>query len=153
MSLALGCLCYPFFQRQALGAWLTTLNQLALFGNIPWDFDLSELAAKMSSLLRYPTRRKSSSGNLEEATQFHADSSVCHLERACLELPDTIVSTVVFFEQSHPLPCCKALVLLTFPWLLRMLGCFWHLRANIDFATQILTARKKEFRYFLFFMY
>ena len=47
VSLALDCLCYPFFQRQALGAGLTTLNQLVLFGNIPWDFELSEQAAKM----------------------------------------------------------------------------------------------------------
>ena len=66
VSLALDCLHYPFSQRQALDAWLTTLNQLELFGNIPWDFDLSELAAMMSILLRYPTRRKSSTGNLEE---------------------------------------------------------------------------------------
>ena len=120
----------PFPNGKLSDAWLTTLNQLVLSGNIPWDFDLSELATKMSILLRYPTRRKSSTGNLEEAVQLHADSSMCHLERACLEQPETIVSKVVFFELSHTLPCCKAYVSLTFPWLLHMLGCFWHIPCN-----------------------
>ena len=130
MSSALDCPCSPFFQRQALGAWFTTLNQLVLSGYIPWDFDLSELATKMSILLRYLARRKSSTGNLEEALQLHAESSMCHLERACLEQLETIVSSVVFFELSCTLPRCKAYVSLTFPWLLRLLGCYWHIPSS-----------------------
>ena len=34
-------------QQSDCADWLTAVNQLALFGNIPWDFELSEQAAKM----------------------------------------------------------------------------------------------------------
>ena len=110
VSLALDCLYYPFSQRQAPGAWLTTLNQTVLSANIPWDFDHSELEAKMIIPCLNPTRRKPSTGNLEEAMQLHADASVCHLERANLEQPETVVGKVVFLELTHTLPSCKAIV-------------------------------------------
>ena len=109
VSLALDC-PYPFSQLQALGAWLTTLNQIVLSANIPWDFDHSELETKMIIPCLNPTRRKPSTGNLEEAMQLHADASVCHPERANLEQPETVVGKAVFLELSHTLPSCKASV-------------------------------------------
>ena len=109
VCLALVC-PYPFSQRQALGAWLTTLSQIVLSANIPWDFERSELETKMIIPCRNPTRRKPSTGNLEEAVQLHADACVCHLERANLEQPETVTGKVVFLELSHTLPSCKAIV-------------------------------------------
>ena len=107
VCLALVC-PYPFSQRQALGAWLTTLNQIVPLANIPRDFDHSELETKLITPWLIPTRRKPSTENLEEAMQLHADACECQLES--LEQPATVVGKVVFFELSHTLPSCKAIV-------------------------------------------
>ena len=58
----------------------------------------SELETKMIIRCRCPARRNASTRNLEEAMQLHADASMCHLERANLEQPDTIVGKFVFLD-------------------------------------------------------
>ena len=83
--------------------------------------------------------------------QLHADAGVCHFENANLEQTVTYFGEAVFLDISHAVPSYIA-VARNVPKLRRMLGHSLHILASTN-ITQILTARRKEFRDFLTIKY